>query len=90
MSEKIHLKGELVHREVTGEHILIPVGETALKLSGMVCVSESGMLLWERLKQGATQAELAEALLETYEVDRADAEADVEQFLAKLRELELV
>ena len=38
---------EMVLREVAGEHILIPVGKTAMRVKGMISLSESGSLLWQ-------------------------------------------
>ena len=55
---------EFVLREIAGEHILIPVGETAQKLHGMLNLSESGLLLWNTLQEERTEEELVEALLE--------------------------
>lgn len=73
---------EFVLREIAGEHILIPVGETAQKLHGMLNLSESGLLLWNTLQEERTEEELVEALLVEYEVDRATA--DVRAFIGQM------
>lgn len=75
---------ELILREIAGEHILIPVGQTALKVHGMITLSESGLLLWNRLQEDCTEDDLVEALLAEYRVDRATAEADVGEFLTQM------
>lgn len=75
---------ELILREIAGEHILIPVGQTALKVHGMITLSESGLLLWNRLQEECTEEDLVEALLAEYQVDRATAEADVGEFLNQM------
>lgn len=75
---------ELILREIAGEHILIPVGQTALKVHGMITLSESGLLLWNRLQEDCTENDLVEALLAEYRVDRATAEADVREFLTQM------
>ena len=87
--------GELVLREIAGAHILIPVGDTAAKLHGMITLSDSGLLLWERLQSECTEEELVEALLAEYEVDRETADrdtarADVRDFLGQLREVDIL
>lgn len=74
----------MIHREIAGEHLLIPVGETALRVKGMVTLSESGLLLWQRLQTDCTREDLVSALLAEYEVDRATAAADVDAFLAQM------
>ena len=90
MSEKLKIKGELVLREVAGEYILIPLGETALQLTGMISLSESGVLLWKKLQTGCALDELSAALMEEYDVDPETAEADVNAFVEHLKELKLL
>lgn len=77
---------DVILREIAGEYILVPVGAAAGRLNGMVSLNGSGRLLWQRLQAGCTEADLAEALLAEYEVDRPVAEADVRAFLAKVRQ----
>ena len=78
---------EFVLREIAGEHILIPVGETAQKLHGRLNLSESGLLLWNTLQEERTEEELVEALLAEYEVDRATATADVRAFIGQIEKV---
>ncbi|MDY3281434.1 PqqD family protein [Dysosmobacter sp.] len=80
----------MILREVAGEHLLIPVGQTALKVKGMVTLSESGLLLWNRLQTDCTEEELIQLLLSEYEVDRSTAAADVKAFLQQMRDVGLL
>lgn len=81
------LKQEFVTREVAGETILVPVGQTVLSLNGMLVLNGCGRFLWERLPAAEAEEDLTEALLEEYEVDRETAARDVREFLASLRQL---
>lgn len=81
------LKHEFVLREVAGETLLVPVGTTTLSLNGMLVLNGCGRFLWERIPTVETEDELAEALLEEYEVDRETAVRDVQEFLDNLRKL---
>ena len=81
---------ELILREIAGEHILVPVGETALRFQGMITLNESGLLLWQKLQSGFTGEDLVEALLAEYQVERSQAQADVAAFLEKLSQVELL
>ena len=83
-------KGELILREIAGEHILIPVGATALRIQGMINLTESGVRIWNRLEHECSEEELVQAVLEAYDVDRDTAVADVRSFLSQLRELDLL
>lgn len=84
------IQGDLILREIAGEHILVPVGETALRVKGMISLTESGALLWERLQTECTEEDLVRAILEEYDVDRETAAADVTSFLDQLRTLNLL
>jgi hypothetical protein len=55
-------------------------GSVYLRLNG------SGRVLWERLAEGATEDDLAAALVGTYGIDLERATADVDGFLADLRQ----
>ena len=84
------IKREFVTREVAGDWLLVPVGRTAIDMNGMLTLNDTGAFLWEKLPEAENEAALVSALLEEYEVDRATAAADVEDFLAKLRKLDVV
>jgi hypothetical protein len=55
-------------------------GSVYLKLNG------SGRVLWERLAEPCTEAELTAALVAAYGIDEQRAAADVGGFLADLRQ----
>ena len=84
------IKGERILREIAGEHILIPTGASALEIKGMISLSESGVLLWERLQNECSEEELIDAVLDAYDIDRETAALDVRSFLDQLGELHLL
>ena len=81
---------DFVIRKIANEFILIPTGKTALKLHGMVALSESGQLLWNKLKQECTEEDLIEALLEEYDIDQKTARKDVLDFLDRMNQLSML
>jgi hypothetical protein len=66
-------------RAVEGEVVALDVGESAY-----LAINESGRKLWEALSSGTTRSALVEILTASYERDRADAEREVDAFLAEL------
>lgn len=72
-------------REVAGEIIAIPSGNAAKKLSGVLALNGSGKLLFDLLQHDQTEQELVQALLDTYDIDLANAQSDVADFLDILR-----
>ena len=83
----MRVNGQMIHREIAGEHILIPVGETALKVHGMITLTESGLLIWNKLQQECSLEELMDAIRSEYDIDRETALADIQMFLEKLDKL---
>ncbi len=81
------IKKELIKREIGGDTILVPVGKTVYEANGLFVLNELGAFLWDRLAQAADEAQLVDAVLESYEVDRETAAADVGEFLENLRRL---
>ena len=75
---------DLIVREIAGEYILVPTGSAALKIHGMINLSESGYLLWNKLQSDCTEEELVDAILEKYEIDRETATEDTKTFLEKM------
>lgn len=78
---------EMILRQVAGEHILIPTGGMALKVHGMINLSESGALLWNLLCEERSEEDLVNAVLSEYQVDRETATADVRVFLEQMRKV---
>ncbi len=80
------IKDGYMLRSVAGQNVVVPIGAAAVDFNGMISLNDSGALLWKILAQGATEAELKAALLETYDVDEARAEADVKAFVCRMKE----
>ena len=75
-----------VRRTVGDSHMVVPVGIRTRDIPGVIALSESGSLLWEKLERGAAENELVEVLLDEYEVSHKQAEADVASFVSELRD----
>lgn len=78
------INGKFVKREVLGDIILVPVGQTALEFSGMITVNEVGLFIWNLLEQGKTEDEIISALTQEYEVEPETAREDYRTFLQTL------
>lgn len=74
----------LLLREIAGEYLLIPVGELAMKVHGMISLTESGKLLWDKLQNSCTEEELVSCILAEYDIDYATAVEDLKGFIRKM------
>ncbi|MDD3195820.1 MAG: PqqD family protein [Paludibacter sp.] len=81
------LKSKFVAREVGGELVVVPLTGNIAHMNELFTFNATAKLLWEELGPESTEASLAKALLDTYEVDEATAAADVKKFLARLEEM---
>ncbi len=79
-----------IYRTVAGEHLLIPTGEAAQKIRGLIALSESGAVLYALLRDGCTRQALVNALTQEYEVDAQEAARDVDAFLEQMRQMQLL
>ncbi len=90
----IRIKKGYMLREVAEEYIVVPVGEAAKDFVGMIRLNSTAALLWELLKDGATEESLVEDLCEEFEGEegfsRELAQKDVAAFLATLRQHQFV
>lgn len=84
------INGEFIIREVVGEYILVPVGETALRFNGIISLNQVSAFIWNGLQEGKEEAELLEGILSEFEVSRQEAQEDLQDFLHLLRENKLI
>lgn len=86
-ARQLRLRGseDLIWREIEGQVVVLD-GRTWEYIS----VNETGRALWDLLVEGTTREGLVAFLLENYEVSLEMAQADVEAFLATLRDKDLL
>ncbi len=79
------IKEGFMLRMVGGEHVVVAVGKAAPLLNGIIRLNDSGVELWNLLKDGTEQEDLAGFLRQTYGISAEQAKQDVERFLEPLR-----
>lgn len=81
---------ELMKREIGGEFFLVPLGKTVYETNGLFFLSELGAFIWELIPGAETEADIVKAVLDEYDVDEETAKADVSEFIAKLKEMNIL
>lgn len=84
------VKYEFAIREIVGEYVLVPLGQSALQFSGMLTTSDVGAFILRCLQQETSEKELTAKLIEEYDVDEQTAAGDLQEFLDQLRKLKLL
>lgn len=79
---------EFVSRRIGNEVILLPIKQNMGDLESIFTLTEVGARVWEQLDGRRTVAELRDFVAAEFEVSPAEAEADLLEFLTKLRALD--
>ncbi len=77
----------VVSRRVADEVILVPIRQNVGDLQRIYTMNEIGARVWELLDGKGTVADMVSAIGSEYEVEPAQAEADVVGFLAQLESI---
>ena len=80
------IKEGFVLREIAGQAVVIATGPASKEFRGMIKLNSTGKLIWQGLMDGLSEEEISQKIVDTYEVDRDRAEADVKQMLNKMKE----
>ena len=84
------LCGEFVVRKVMDNIVAIPVGQTILRLNGMILLNDVSKIIWDSLERGTDLESAVRAVTDAFDVSEDEAQADILEFCGKLRELQLL
>ncbi len=82
--EMLKIKEGFVLKNIADNYVVVSVGEGNVDFNSMITTNETGAFLWELIEKGATKEELVKAVLAEYDADEAVVTADVERFVQKL------
>jgi len=75
----------MASRTIGGARVLVPLAERGADLDSVFNLNRVAAFVWERLDGTRTTAEVVDALVERFEVERERAEADTLELLETLR-----
>jgi hypothetical protein len=84
------IKQGFMLREVAGNFVVVAIGEASKKFNGVINLNESGAFLWKQLTKEVTKEQLLEALLNEYDVSEEIAKNDIDKFINKLKEADIL
>lgn len=84
------IKKELIKRDIAGDTILVPVGKSVLENNGLYALNEVASFIWDLLPSVNSQEEIITKILETYDIEEKEAKKDCEEFLQKLKEMNIL
>lgn len=77
-------------RKVGESFVVIPVGESSVDFSNVITLNGTGAFIWECLEQAKPRTEIIAALMKEYAVEKDIAERDVDIFIDRLEENDLL
>jgi len=82
----VKIKDSFVLRNIAGINTVISA-DPASGFDGMITLNETGVFMWNILKNGATVDELIDAVVSEYEIDKETATTDSNEFISKLQSI---
>ena len=83
-------KKDFILRDIMGETILVPINESITVFNGLITINELGKFIWENLESSKDEEDLLHKILEEYEVEEKEAKEDLDEFLDKLRQVDII
>ena len=84
------IKNDFIVKEISGSTVVIPVGNRVADFNGMLKLNETGVFLFNLLKNDTTIEALVQSLVDEYEVTKEKANEDVITFVIKLKEADII
>ncbi len=78
------LKNNSILKKIGDTYTILPLSDHSLDLDIILKVNPVGAFIYECLKEETTEEEVLTKILAKYEVSKEIAQADLDEFLAKL------
>jgi hypothetical protein len=80
----LNVRKEIVSREIAGETLLIPISGKLANLQRIYSLNPVAECIWKQLDGKKTLQEISESVLSVFEVERTQADGDIQEFVAEL------
>jgi len=78
------IKEGFMLKEIAGDIVVVPTGNNVVDFSAIIMLNETGSFLWKALEGGADKPQMLKLMLAEYSVDAQTAEADIDSFIQKM------
>jgi hypothetical protein len=91
LDEQVLIRSQtVVARVVAGETLIVPIRAKVGDLSSIYSLNGTGSLIWKLLESPQTLAQLATSIAQAYDVELAQAERGVTNFVLEMKSVGLV
>lgn len=84
------VKKDYLLRKIADSYVVVPVGKASVNFNGIINLNDTGAFIWEQLQNGTDEKTLIKNITSEYDIDAKSAELDLEKFLNKLKEADLL
>lgn len=84
------IKDDFLLRKVADSYVVVPVNKLTLDFNGIITLNETGAFLFGLMQKGTTREEMISKLLDEYDVSQERAAADVDAFIKKAEESDVL
>jgi hypothetical protein len=79
-----------VFRQIDNETILVPIKDNVGDMNCIYNLNELGAFIWQNIKCKHSVTDLKKMILSEFEVTESQAEADLEEFISDLKDIEAI
>lgn len=80
------IKEGYVMRQIAGQSVVIAVGKASESFHGMINLNDSGSCVWKNIEKGLNEDEIADKLVDEFDIDHQTALKDVQEMIKKMKE----
>lgn len=84
------IKDGFILKNIADEWVVMPTGTKIIEFDGAIVLNEISAFIWRKLENPISRDDILSAVLEEYDVDAKQAGADLDEFLQKLKELNVL
>ena len=75
---------DFIKRKIAGENLLVPVGDAAKEINGMVRMNATAVFIWENINDCEHLDDLVKLICENFDVDEETAAKDARDSVVSL------
>ncbi len=84
------LNDNFILKNIAGSSVVLPVGEEAVKIKGMITLNEVAEFIWKKIESGAEYEEILGSLINEYNAPEDVIKKDLDDFLNTLKEKNII
>lgn len=79
------LNENFIYKTIAGQPVVVPVGEAAKKINGIISLNGPAEIIWKALENGKEYDEIVDAVKAEFDADESVIRNDLDSFLEKLK-----